>query len=115
MSSLGGYPAGTQYDPDAPWNQSDPVNQKVRVKVSLVLEKKFEILVPSYPEGDPKDPDWTFDQEELEASVHEQVLMPQDAWKKAEQIVAGLPGGFHKSDVEDLKGWEVMDEEIETV
>lgn len=113
MSSLGGYPAGAQYDPNAPWNESVPVNQKVRVKVSLVLEKEFEVIVPSYPEGDPKDPDYTFSQEDLEAAVHEQVIMPQDAWERVKHIA--IPCTKTQQFMKELKGWEVMDEEIDPV
>lgn len=113
MSSLGGYPAGAQYDPNAPWNEPIARNEKVRVKVSLVLEKEFNVFVPSYPEGDPKDPDYTFSQEDLEAAVHDQTILPHEAWKKID--VNAIPYATIQRLVHDLKGWEVMDEEIDTV
>lgn len=44
MSSIGGYPDGARYNPDAPWNQSDPEEIETNVLCSQTLSKTVPVI-----------------------------------------------------------------------
>lgn len=44
----GWYPAGTENDPDAPWNQEDPEELEKTVEVTLVLTANIDVPTTAY-------------------------------------------------------------------
>lgn len=46
MYSMGGYPLGAQYDPEAPYNQKEPELIEVEVCVSCTVHKNVKVKVP---------------------------------------------------------------------
>ena len=48
MTESGYYPLGTEHDPNAPWNQSDPEPVKVEVVISQTLSRSTKILITDY-------------------------------------------------------------------
>ena len=45
MSESGYYPAGAEYDTNAPWNQIDPEPQEVEVTISMTISKTVKVKV----------------------------------------------------------------------
>ena len=48
MKESGNYPLGTEYNPNAPWNQTNPEPVKVEVTISQSLSRSTTIEVTDY-------------------------------------------------------------------
>ena len=48
MKESGNYPPGAEYNPNAPWNQTDPEPVKVEVTISQSLSRSTTITVTDY-------------------------------------------------------------------
>ena len=48
MKESGNYPQGTEYNPNAPWNQTNPEPVKVEVTISQSLSRSTTITVTDY-------------------------------------------------------------------
>ena len=48
MKESGNYPPGAEYNPNAPWNQTDPEPVKVKVTISQSLSRSTTIEVTDY-------------------------------------------------------------------
>jgi len=74
--SNGGYPAGADYDPHAPWNEKDKEPIEVEVTVTAIMEKKMVVTTYDY-EADEEGciTGWG----DLEEEVRDQIKIP-DGW-----------------------------------
>ena len=81
---MNNYPAGAEYDPNAPWNQVDPEPKKIEVTVSITLSKTVEIEVTDYTVKEEFDEDgyrgtsYDFSECNLEQAVRDQITLPND-------------------------------------
>ena len=84
MSESGYYPAGAEYDPNAPWNQIDPEPQEVEVTISMTISKTVKIKVTDYTCEEDWDEDgyhginYDFSDCNLEQAVKDQIILPTD-------------------------------------
>lgn len=110
MIESGYYPPGTEYDPNAPWNQVDNPEREIEVTISVTLSKTVKIKVSDYKITDSgKDEDGEYFEDidysdcDLKGAVEEQIILPQEAYIYTE----GNPGVC-----EDLSNWCVDDLEV---
>lgn len=75
-------PTGSDNDPNAPWNQSDPEAEEIEVTVSITLSKKVKIYVDDYEKEDYIDEEgnycksYDFRDCDLQEAVREQIMLP---------------------------------------
>lgn len=109
----GYYPAGAEFDPDAPWNQVDPPEEEIEVTVSVTLSKTMRIHVSDY----------IVDDEGIEDGVHYRNLDFSNCDLKGEaknqhwlpqEVLERVADGKGLSDIlkEDCQGWNVDDFEV---
>ena len=103
-------PVGTEYDPNAPWNQKDLPLKEIEVTVSVTLSKTVKIKVSDYEITDSgKDEDGEYFEDidysncDLKNAVKEQIILPHKAYTR---IIK--KGKLY----EDLKDWNVDDFEV---
>jgi len=48
MANNGYYPAGADYDPDAPWNEDLLVERSFEVEVTLTLVRRLTVVTDRY-------------------------------------------------------------------
>lgn len=113
MKESGYYPAGAEFDPNAPWNQSDPPEKEIDVLVSVTLSKTVKVKVSDYEVIDSgKDEDGNYFEDidysncDLKKAVKEQITLPHEAYK-----TLMVNTDISKKAYEDLKGWNVDDYE----
>lgn len=116
MKESGYYPPGAEFDPSAPYNQTDPTPKEVEVTVSITLSKTMRVFTTDYmvydygkdEDGNP-DTEVDFSECNLEAEVKEQHYLPDEAG----DILGELNNIGHidnlKSKIRDLSGWTVDD------
>lgn len=81
---MNNYPAGAEYDPNAPWNQVDPEPKKIEVTVSITLSKTVEVEVTDYIVKKDSDEDgnriisYDFSKCDLKQAVRDQITLPND-------------------------------------
>lgn len=81
---MNNYPAGAEYDPNAPWNQVDPEPKKIEVTVSITLSKTVEVEVTDYIVKEDSDEDgnriinYDFSKCDLKQAVRDQITLPND-------------------------------------
>ena len=75
MKESGGYPLGTEFNPEAPWNEKMDIMVTKDVDVTITIKKKVEIKLPEYYVNSIKDTPYSV----LQDAVREQILLPQDA------------------------------------
>lgn len=81
---MNNYPAGAEYDPNAPWNQVDPEPRKIEVTVSITLSKTVEVEVTDYTVKEEFDEDghrsisYDYSKCDLEQAVRDQITLPND-------------------------------------
>ena len=82
MSESGYYPIGTEHNPNAPWNQSDPKPVEVSVCVSITLSKTVKVKLEDYTveENEASDSDISFNFSDcnLREAVSQQVSLPNE-------------------------------------
>ena len=110
MTESGYYPLGTEYYPNAPWNQVDNPEREIEVTVSVTLSKTVKIKVSDYEIIDSgKDEDGEYFEDidcsncDLKGAVEEQIVLPQSA-----HIYVKNNPKIH----EDLSNWCVDDLEV---
>ena len=111
-------PVGTEYDPNAPWNQKDLPNKEIEVTVSVTLSKNIKIKVNDYTITDSgKDEDGDYYEEidysdcDLKSAVESQYILPQEA----HQCVASYAyqAGFKSCpEANELRNWNIDDFEV---
>lgn len=86
--SIGGYPMGAQYDPNAPYNKNGLPEKEIEVLVSVTLSKTVKIKVSDYTikdSGKDEDGDYfetlDFSDSNLKEAVENQMVLPQEAHK----------------------------------
>lgn len=104
QSSNGNYPAGAQYDPNAPWNEPSVENIEVEVTVSLTISKTLKIHIPG-AEGKP----FPITDSELKDAVINQKWLPHEISNIGDII---LSASEQKSIIEDLDNWTEDDFEV---
>lgn len=112
MKESGYYPAGAEFDPNAPWNQSDPPEKEIDVLVSITLSKTVKVKVSDYEVIDSgKDEDGNYFEDidysncDLKNAVESQVVLPNEAYKF-------ITSSGNKAVKESLKDWNVDDFEV---
>lgn len=112
MKESGYYPPGAEFDPNAPWNQSDPPEKEIEVLVSITLSKTMKIKVSDYRITDSgKDEDGEYFEDidysdcDLKNAVERQIVLPNEAYKF-------ITSSGNKEVKESLKGWDVDDFEV---
>lgn len=81
------YPAGAEYDPNAPWNQEDNKECTIKVTVSQTLSKTVEIKVADYSSEAEINEDgnyniyYDFSECDLKQAVQDQILLPSTYFK----------------------------------
>lgn len=112
MKESGYYPAGAEFDPNAPWNQSDPPEKEIDVLVSVTLSKTVKVKVSDYKVIDSgKDEDGNYFEDidysdcDLKSVVESQVVLPNEAYKF-------ITSSGNKGVKESLKDWNVDDFEV---
>lgn len=113
MTESGYYPAGTEHNPEAPWNQVDNPEKEIEVTVSITLSKTVKVKVSDYQINDSgKDEDGNYFEDidysvcDLKGAVENQIILPQYGYKYVR--------GDHEdsSIIDDLSGWYVDDFEV---
>lgn len=112
MKESGYYPAGAEFDPNAPWNQSDPPEKEIDVLVSVTLSKTVKVKVSDYKVIDSgKDEDGNYFEDidysdcDLKSVVESQVVLPNETYKF-------ITSSGNKGVKESLKDWNVDDFEV---
>lgn len=82
MAESGYYPAGTEYNPNAPWNQKDSEPVEVSVCVSVTLSKTVKVKVDDYVaednEASGSDIPFNFSDCNLREAVCQQIALPNE-------------------------------------
>lgn len=102
--SIGGYPLGAQYDPNAPYNEKPLPEKEVEVLVSITLSKTFKIKVSNYSEVNGK---LDFSDTDLKSAVEEQIVLPNEAHKLVIPSYSSYAVAKH-----NLAGWNVDEFEV---
>ncbi len=102
--SIGGYPLGAQYDPNAPYNQKDNPEIEVDVLVSITLSKSVKVRVSDYIlDGDNIDLSDT----DLKSAVEDQFILPNESHKWVTPFT--MVDAKAKS---DLENWNIDEFEV---
>jgi len=110
----GYYPAGAEYNPNAPWNQEDLTEEEIEVTVSVTLSKTMKIHVSDYTvedEGSDEDGlpyrNLDFSNCNLKEEAKNQHWLPQE-------ILERVATGQNLSNIlkEDCQDWIVDDFEV---
>lgn len=117
-NTLSNVPVGTEYDPNAPWNQEDNSEKEIEVTVSVTLSKTIKVKVDDYIiTNSGKDEDGDYFEEvdysncDLKSAVERQYILPQEA----HQCVASyaFDAGFKSCpEANMLRDWNVDDFEV---
>lgn len=113
MRESGYYPPGAEFDPDAPWNQSTPIEEPFAVTVSITMSKTFTINVPN-PVHMEEDEDGKYlvsDREPItEEDVRSQCYLPDEVLKLIAEN-KDFDSKF-RNVREDCSGWNVDECEV---
>lgn len=120
----GYYPPGTEYSPNAPWNQVDLPDEEIEVTVSVSLSKTVKVKVNDYKVNyieneDVKCTSCDFSECNLHKAVEEQIVLPQNLAEFTSRMfehdlnlkAAGMPR-YLKEAVKDCSDWHVDELEI---
>lgn len=88
MTESGGYPEGTEYNLNAPWNLKISPEQEIEVTISVTLSKTVKVKVSDYivvdegvdEEGLPYQ-DCDYSECDLKEVAEKQIKLPQDQFK----------------------------------
>ena len=105
QSSNGNYPAGAQYDPNAPWNEPPIEDIEVEVTVSLTISKTLKIHIPGM-NGKP----FPITDSELKDAVINQKWLPHELHSVGDLILKDSPA--QKSIIKDWENWVEDDFEV---
>lgn len=120
----GYYPAGAEFDLNAPYNQVDLPEKEIEVTISVTLSKTVKIMVDDYSVEEDADEDgrylsYDYSGCDLYKAVEDQVVLPQNLAEFTERMFdhdlalkkAKMPM-YLKDAIEDCKRWCVDDFEI---
>lgn len=113
----GGYPQGTEFDSNAPWNNNGLPDKEIEVTISLTLSKTTKIKVNDYKVIDENTLD--FSRCSLVEAVESQVVLPQNLAEYVEGIlnndtsfkIIKAPKSL-KDALRDCKDWSVDELEV---
>ena len=104
MKESGGYPLGTEFNPEAPWNEKEEIMATKDIDVTITIKKRIKIKLPEYYVNSIKDTPYSV----LQNAVREQVLLPQDAYLYVCGDIERRKKAF-----DSLLGWEEIDLQID--
>ena len=104
MKESGGYPLGTEYNPEAPWNERKEVVSTIEIDVTITIKKKINIKLSEDYINSAKDIPYSI----LLDAVREQILLPQDAYLYVCGDVERRKKAFNS-----LIGWKEIDLQID--
>ena len=79
MKESGYYPAGTEFDPRAPWNEVELPPKEVEVTVSVTISKTMKVPVGDYIIDEEGEAD--FSNCDLKKAVEENIKLPNtEGW-----------------------------------
>lgn len=121
LSTNSNYPPMSQSEwNNAPWNQSEPKSQKIKVTISVTLSKTVDIRVNDYIVEEIEDEDgyrginYDFSDCNLIEAAKEQILMPQDVYNFIKNSSkSDIKKIKDLEEIEDLKDWTVDDIDVE--
>ena len=134
MYESGYYPAGAEHDPNAPWNQSDPEPVSQDIEYSCTMRRTANVETTDYVPGtvekewdgegyvavrdgdDFSDTDWLGEYKEQYRTPLQLIeLLRETAKELAEGNIPEKRASFWRAVIEECEGWELEDEETETV
>ena len=104
MKESGGYPLGTEYNPEAPWNEKKEVVSTKEIDVTITIKKRINIKLSEDYINSAKDIPYSI----LLDAVREQMLLPQDAYLYVCGDVERRKKAF-----DSLIGWKEIDLQID--
>ncbi len=129
MKESGYYPPGAEFDPRAPWNQTDPDEVEVDIDYSCTLRRSVTVAttdyIPGYvgigedgyPEHDPDDfsnTDWLNEFEAAYRTPQQLIaLLREIATEFAEGRTPRKRNSTWQHIADDCENWEVVDENVE--
>lgn len=134
MYESGYYPPGAEDDPRAPWNQSDPDPVSQDIEYSCTMRRTANVETTDYVPGtvekewdgegyvavrdgdDFSDTDWLGEYKEQYRTPLQLIeLLRETAKELAEGNIPEKRASFWRSVIEECEGWELEDEDTETV
>lgn len=129
MTESGYYPAGAEYDSNAPWNQTEPESVTINVHYDCVLECEMPVETTNYEPGTwEKDEDGIgyregddFSSTDLLGELHTQYYTPaaliSELQKIATQLAAGITPKrkphYWKEIADNCSRYQLLDEQCE--
>lgn len=124
MKESGYYPAGAEFDPDAPYNQKDLPEITKQVRCIFTIEKVAELVTDDYlPDGneyemtpDTSSTDW---EEEYDKQCHTPLQLYQMLGDYLRDELRNIqnPKSYKyrklSSLLDELNGWEITDKQFE--
>lgn len=117
MIESGYYPAGAEYDKNAPYNKADKEEKEIEVTVSITLSKTIKVKVSDYeiePFEKNEDGDYTenidYSNCNLEEAVREQIHLPHEAGNLIRHCMIGCINA--NKVINDLTDWNVDEFEV---
>lgn len=113
MKESGYYPAGTEFNSKAPYNEKKTPEREIEVCVSITLSKTVKVRVSDYEIVDSGKEDGIYFETvdysncDLKKAVEEQVILPHEAY-----LTMVVNTEKSKEAYEDLRGWNVDDFEV---
>ena len=118
MIESGYYPPGTEFDPNAPWNQIDNPEKEIEVTVSITLSKTIKIKVSDYTVYSNEDDNGNHFEEmdysdcNLKEAVEKQVYLPQEAGQLISNVIINPDIAKNTAIIKDLSNWNVDEMEV---
>ena len=97
MKESGGYPLGTEYNPEAPWNEKKEAVSTKEIDVTITIKKKINIKLSEDYINSAKGIPYSV----LLDAVREQMLLPQDAY-----LYVFGDAERSKKALDSLSGWK---------
>lgn len=120
MRESGYYPAGAEFDPNAPYNQKDLPEITRTVKVSITVEKDCELTTDDYDFSDMETPDTSFTDWEDEYSkqcypIPKLLDMLAEYVRKDMETLSKRSFRYRRLTwlLDDLQGWTVTNSEFD--
>lgn len=104
MKESGYYPEGTEFNPEAPWNEKKEITVTKDIDVTITIKKRIKIKLPEYYINSIKDAPYSV----LRNAVREQILLPQDAYLYVCGDIERRKKAF-----DSLLGWKEIDLQID--
>lgn len=134
MYESGYYPPGAENDPHAPWNQSDPTPVSHDIEYSCTMRRTANVETTDYVPGtieqewdgegyvavreddDFSETDWLNEYKEQYRTPLQLIELLREISKElAEGKTPEKHSSFWRSIIEECEGWELEDEDTETI